>query len=154
MGVDHIATLARTLKPRYHFAGLEVCWTIATRKKQFFRIQIARSRKVLPSESPPISRNWFELMIGYTSVHQWYRAAHVPTLDSLNWHWRIPTPLTSPKNKSYAVPVGCLQGVFYERPPYRNTAVLSREKSPVTRFIAIADQGNTAKQKVQCAVQA
>jgi hypothetical protein len=41
------------------------------------------------------------------------------------------------------------QGVFYERPPYRNTAVLTKDKSPVTRFIAIADQGNAAKHKVR-----
>lgn len=41
-----------------------------------------------------------------------------------------------------------IQGVFYERPPYRNTPIHSAKPEHVTRFIALADFNNDAKHRV------
>ncbi|XP_052802923.1 CWF19-like protein 1 isoform X2 [Mya arenaria] len=40
-----------------------------------------------------------------------------------------------------------LEGVHYERPPYRNHKVLAEPSRHVTRFIALANVGNTKKHK-------
>jgi len=42
-----------------------------------------------------------------------------------------------------------LEGVHYERVPYRNHTVLAESARHVTRFIALAAAGNTTKQKVE-----